>query len=71
MFSATLVTFLAMIDVSDVSTRSNQVHLEEQRMFAHDRKIKIVKKVNNEPQFFFAHSESIFIEVFTTACQFS
>ena len=71
MFSATLVTFLAMIDASDVSTRSNQVHLEAQRVFAHDRKIKIVKKVNNEPQFFFAHSESIFVEVFSTAHQFS
>ena len=71
MFSATLVTFLAMIDASDVSTRSNQVHLEAQRVFAHDRKIKIVKKVSSEPQFFFAHSESIFVEVFRTAHQFS
>ena len=37
----------------------------------HDRKIKIVKKVSSEPQFFFAHSESIFVEVFSTAHQFS
>ena len=45
--------------------------LEAQCVFAHDRKIKIVKKVSYEPQFFFAHSESIFIEVFSTAHQFS